>query len=70
MNLTKECPRISDHWKGSISDVARVLGEGDKSLSRFTIRRYIKLGILKATLDVQQRYRISGKEVKRLWRIL
>lgn len=69
MNLRKTCPDIPDSWKGGISDVARILG-GDRPVSRETVKKYIRLGKLKARVGVNKRLVITGKEVKHLWNLL
>ncbi len=73
MNLCKKCPEIPDTWRGSITDVAKILG-GEKPLSRKTVRKYIERGHskggIRASIAKNGRMRISGKEVKRLWALL
>lgn len=73
MNLRKTCPDIPDDWKGSISDVARLLGEY-KPISRSTVLKYAQLGRrhggINARPGANGRLQISGKEVKHLWSIL
>ncbi len=74
MNLCKVCPDIPDNWKGSITDVCRLLGQEGRPLAQKTVRKYVKLGRRYGGIDsrvgMNGRVQISGKEAKRLWSIL
>lgn len=73
MNLRKTCPDIPDDWKGSITDVCRVLGD-ERPLSPKTVRKHILQLRQRAKGNVNVaangRLQISGAEVKQLWKIL
>lgn len=69
MNIRNTCPDIPDSWRGGISDVARILG-GDRPVSRETVKKYIRLGTIRALVSPSNRLVITGKEVKRLWKHL
>lgn len=73
MNLRNTCPDVPDDWKGSITDVCRLLGD-PKPISPKTVQKYIKLGRRGGGIEAKRgqngRIQITGKEAKRLWSIL
>lgn len=69
MNLRNTCPDIADDWKGSVTDVCRLLGE-DKPISPKTVRKHLQLGGIDAKRGANNRLQITGADVKRLWAIL
>lgn len=69
MNARNTCPDIPDTWKGSMTDVCRVLG-GDKPVSSKTVRKYIASGKIKARRGSNGRLQLLGRDVKRLWCLL
>lgn len=68
MNLRKTCPDIPDDWKGSMSDVCRILGDGDGSISDKTIRK--RLGEFDIKRGANKRLQFTGADVKRLWQLI
>ena len=67
MNLVKECPDISDNWKGGVNEVCKILG-----LSREKIRLDAIKGKRNGGIDwypgKNGRKQFLGKEVKRYWK--
>lgn len=67
MNLRKTCPDIPDDWKGSITDVCRILGE-EKPISDKTLRK--RLGHIKLVRGTNGRLQITGRQVKLIWSMI
>lgn len=69
MNLRNTCPDIPDDWKGSVTDVCRLLGD-EKPISPKTVWKYIRCGGVEPQRCANGRIRITGKQVKSLWRMI
>ena len=61
-----ECPKVSDSWRGGVSETCRLLG-----ISANTLRKYAQLGRKNGGIEWHPnragRMRFSGKEIKRFW---
>lgn len=63
MTMTIEIPKVREDARLTAKQAADVL-----KVSKRSVLNWITSGKLKATLNVKKEYRISGREILKLWR--
>lgn len=63
MTMTIEIPKVREDARLTAKQAADVL-----MVSKRSVLNWITSGKLKATLNVKKEYRISGREILKLWR--
>lgn len=69
-NFSKTRPDIPDDWVGNMADTCKVLGNGNKPISKGTLMKYAALGRRYGGIDWKPGKRgklFIGREIKRFW---